>query len=66
MFQGLAWHSQLIFGLWNRQKSNLDEVEKVMNQVVECHLEVIFCFLTNRKYDFFEVDKTPIQMVEGT
>jgi len=30
-----------------------DEVEKAMIQVVKCHFEVIFCFLTNWKCDFF-------------
>jgi len=35
-----------------------------MIQVVECHFEVIFCFLTNRKCDFFQVDKATIQVVE--
>ena len=32
-----------------------------MNQVVNCHFEVIFCFLTNKNCDFIQVDKTTIQ-----
>jgi len=35
-----------------------------MIQVVECHFEVIFCYLTNRKCDFFQVGKATIQEVE--
>jgi len=34
-----------------------DEVEKAMIQVVNCHFEVIVCFLTNRKCDFFKLKK---------
>jgi len=34
-----------------------DDVEKAMIQVVKCHVEVIFCFLTNRKCDFFKLIK---------
>jgi len=35
-----------------------------MIHLVEWHFEVIFCFLTNRKCDFFQVDKATIQVVE--
>ena len=35
-----------------------------MIYVVKCHFEVIFCFLTNRKCDFFQVDKAAIQVAE--
>jgi len=35
-----------------------------MIQVVECHFEVIFCFLCNRKWNFFQVDKATIQVVD--
>ena len=42
----------------------LVEVEKAMIQVVECHFEVIFCFLINRKCDFFQIDKLTIQVVD--
>ena len=35
-----------------------------MIQVVECHFEVVFCFLTNRNCYFFEVDKATIEVVE--
>ena len=35
-----------------------------MIQLVECQLEVIFCLLTNRKCEFFQVDKATIQVVE--
>ena len=52
MFHWLALNSQLILGLWKSLKCDLDEVEKAMSNVVECHFEVIFCFLTNRKCDF--------------
>ena len=41
-----------------------DEVEKAMIQVVECYFKIIFCFLTNRKCDFFQVDRATIQLVE--
>ena len=41
----------------------MDEVEKPMIQVVECHFEVIFS-LTHRICDFFQVDKEKIQVVE--
>ena len=34
-----------------------------MIQVVELHFEVIICFSTNRKYDFFQFDKATIQEV---
>jgi len=44
-------------------KMQFDEFEKVM-QVVECHFEVIFCFLTNGNFDFFQVDKATIQVAE--
>jgi len=30
MFQGIAWHSQLILGLWSSPKCDLDEIEKAM------------------------------------
>ena len=40
-----------------------DEVEKAKIQVVDWHFEVIICFSTNRKYDFFQVDKATIQKV---
>ena len=43
-----------------------DEFEKEMIQVVKCHFEVIFCFLTNRKCDFFQVEKATIQVANGT
>ena len=32
-----------------------------MIQVIEWKFEVIFCFLTNRKCEFFQVDKATIQ-----
>ena len=35
-----------------------------MIQVVQWHFQVIFCFLTNRKLDFFQVDKATIQVVK--
>jgi len=35
-----------------------------MIHVVECHFEVIFCFLTNRKCNFLQVDKATIQVAE--
>ena len=35
-----------------------------MIQVVECQFEVIFCLLTNRKCDFFQVEKAINQEVE--
>ena len=35
-----------------------------MIQVIEWNFEVIFCALTSRKYDFFQVDKATIQVVE--
>ena len=35
-----------------------------MIQVVEFHFEVFFCFLTNRKCDFFQVHKATIQVFE--
>ena len=57
-------HCELILCLLTRPKCDLDEVEKVIIQVVECHFEVIFCFLTNLKYDFFQVVKAAIQVVE--
>jgi len=40
------------------------EVEKAMIHVIEYHLVVIFCFLTNRNFDFFQVDKATIQVEE--
>ena len=33
-----------------------------MIQVVECQFKVIFCLLTNRKCEFFQVDKATIQV----
>jgi len=39
-----------------------DELEKEMISDVECHFDVIFCFLNNRNYDFFQVDKATIQI----
>jgi len=41
-----------------------DEFKKAIIQVVECHFEVIFCFLTNRNFHFFQVDKMTIQVAE--
>jgi len=35
-----------------------------MIQVVEWHFEIIFCFFTNRKFDFYQVDKATFQVVE--
>jgi len=35
-----------------------------MIPVVEWHFEVIFSFFTNRKCDFYNVDKAAIQVVE--
>ena len=35
-----------------------------MFQFVVCHFEVILCFLTNRKSDFFQVHKSIIQVVQ--
>jgi len=43
-----------------------DKVLKAMIQVVKCNFQVIFCFLTNRKCDFFQVDKATIQVANGT
>ena len=37
-----------------------------MIQVVKCNIQVIFSFLTNRKFHFFQVDKTTIQVANGT
>ena len=62
--KGLAWHYQLILELWTSPKCDLDELEKAMIQVVECHSEVIFWFMTNRKCNFYHVDKATIQVVE--
>jgi len=42
-----AMHCELILCLLTSPKCNLDEVEKVMIQVVECHSVDIFCFLKN-------------------
>ena len=35
-----------------------------MIQFVEWHFEVIFCFLINRKCDFFQADKKTIRAVK--
>jgi len=43
-----------------------DKVEKAMIQVVKCHFEDMYCFLTNRKCDLFQVDKSTIQVANGT
>ena len=45
-------------------KCDLDEVDKAIIQVVECHFEVILCYLSNRKCKFFKLKKATIQMVE--
>ena len=37
-----------------------------MFEVVEFYFEVIFYFLTNRTYEYFQVDKPTIQVVECT
>ena len=66
LFQGLAWHSQLIFGLWNSRQCNLDEVEKALIQIVYSHFDVILCFLTYRNCEFFQVDIATIQVANGT
>jgi len=42
----------------------LDEVEKAIFQVVECHFEVISCIWPNRKSAVIHVDKATIQVVE--
>ena len=34
------------------------EFDKATFQVVEWHIELIFCLLTNPKFDLDEVDKT--------
>jgi len=47
-------------------KTQFYEVEKAMIQVVKCHLEVNFLFLTNRNCDFFHVDKATIQVENVT
>jgi len=41
-----------------------DEFEKAIIQVAECHYEIIFCFLTNRNFDFFQFVKATIQDAE--
>ena len=41
-----------------------DVDEKTIIQVAECHYGVIYCFLTNRNYDFFQVDKATMQGAE--
>ena len=50
---------ELILCLLTSPKCDLDEVEKGIIQVADCHFEVIFCFLTNRK--FFQVYKRPFK-----
>ena len=53
------------FGPWTSPKCDLDEVEKTMIQVVECHFEVVFCFLTKRNCEFFQVDKRIFKRQNG-
>jgi len=43
-----------------------NEVDKAKMQVVKCHLEVIFCILTNRNCEFFQVHKATIQVANST
>ena len=54
MFQVGARHCERIFCLLTNPKFYLGEVGKAMIQEVEWKFEVIFCFLTCRKCDFFK------------
>jgi len=42
-----------------------DELEKEMISDVECHFDVIFCFLNNRNYDFFKSIKRQFKLHNG-
>jgi len=66
MFQGSAWHFELIFKFWAIPKCDLVEVEKAMLQGLACQFELIFSVLTNRKCDLGEVEKTMFKVSHGT
>ena len=94
LFQWLAWHFQLIFGLRTIPNCDLVEVKKVNFLVVARHCELfsstcpaqnaiwvksksddsscrmslwsLFCFLTNRKCDFFKSSKRRFKWSNGT
>jgi len=49
MFQGLACHFELFFGLLTITKCELGEVEKPMFQIVARHYELIISLLSTSK-----------------
>ena len=55
MFQGLACHFELIFGLLIIPECDLAEVEKVMFQRLECHFHFIIGLWTSTKCDLGEI-----------
>ena len=48
----------------DQPKFYFDVFEKAMIPFVESHFEVIFCFLTNRNCDFFQINKATNQVIE--
>jgi len=66
MFQGLACHFELFFGLLTIPKCDLGEVEKSIIQVVVRHSELIFSLLTTTKFGLCEFKKAIFQVVQGT
>ena len=64
LFQGFAWHFQIIFDHWTSLKCDLGEDKKATFLVVARHCELIFWLLTSPKCDLDEVKKAMIQVVE--
>ena len=64
MFQGLAWHFELIFGLLTSTKCDLNEVDKALFQEVERYCEFIFCLFTVPKCNFGEFKNAMFQEVD--
>ena len=64
MFQGLACHFELIFGLLNISQYNLGEVEKAMFQGLDWHSQLIFGLWTSRKCNLMNSKKRWFKLFE--
>ena len=66
MFQGLAWHFHLIFGLWTSRNCDLSELKKATFLVVASRCELIFCLLTSTKFDLDDIENRYCKLSIGT
>jgi len=66
MFEGLACHFELIFGLLTIPKCDLLDVEKAMFQGLACKSQLIFGLWTSTKCDLGELKKRLFYWLQGT